>query len=237
MLAHIHPSRLWFTYENRPIFNDTAYPSSESGAGQGPPSAQSPFARNRCYLLRRGVLHHIREHYPSFIAHTGSCARPKPSRRLRLSLIRRVFAGCRQSLLGVGPSRHYLCNPCVGAWTPTPQCSPGALTRFFPKDNGLTSDVTSSAHQTTPAMQLQQGILFRGCSHSLMFRLPRSLDPQVAPTAEALSLQGGQAVYTTHSSVGYLPRDVASLRVRHEQLTRLDFHQLDCSLAGCSDVL
>jgi len=70
-----------------------------------------------------------------------------------------------------------------------------------------------------------------------MFRLPRSLDPQVAPTAEALSLQGGQAVYTTHSSVGYLPRDVASLRVRHEQLTRLDFHQLDCSLVGCSDVL
>ena len=51
MLAHIHPSRLWFTYENRPIFNDTAYPSSESGASQGPPSAQSPFARNRYYLL------------------------------------------------------------------------------------------------------------------------------------------------------------------------------------------
>ena len=37
-------------------------------------------------------------------------------------------------------------------------------------------------------------------------------------------------------SVGYLPRDVASLRVRYEQLTRLDFHQLDCSLVGCSDV-
>ena len=84
-------------------------------------------------------------------------------------------------------------------------------------------------------MQLQQGDLFRGCSHSLMFRLPRSLDLQVAPTAKAQRLQGSQAVYTTHSSVGYLPRDVASLRVRHEQLTRLDFHQLDCSLVGCSD--
>ena len=70
-----------------------------------------------------------------------------------------------------------------------------------------------------------------------MFRLPRSLDLQVAPTAEAQSLQGSQAVYTTHSSVGYLPRDVASLRVRHEQLTRLDFPQLDCSLVGCPDVL
>ncbi len=137
---------------------------------------------------------------------------------------------------GDGPSRHYLCNPCIGAWTPTPQCSPGALARFFPEDNGLTSDVTSSAHQTTPAMQLQQGTFFRGCSHSLMFRLPCSLDPPVAPTAEAF-LQGGRAVYTTHSSVGYLPRDVASLRIRHEQLIRLDFHQLDCSLVGRSDAL
>ena len=150
--------------------------------------------------------------------------------------MRKVFAGYCQSLLEDGPSRHYLCNPCVGAWTPTPQCPSGALARFFPEDNGLTSDVTGSAHQTTPIMQLQQGILFRGCSHFVMFRLPRSLDPQIAPTAVVLP-QGGRAVYTTHSSVGYLPRDVVSLRIRHEQLIRLDFHQLDCSLVGRSDVL
>ncbi len=65
------------------------------------------------------------------------------------------------------------------------------------------------------------------------------LDPQVAPTAEALSLQGSRAVYTTHRSVGCLPRDVASLRIRHESACggiRLDFHQLDCSLVGRSDV-
>ena len=88
-----------------------------------------------------------------------------------------------------------------------------------------------------PAMQLPQDSASRGCSHSIMFRLPRSLDPQVAPTAMAQSPQGGRAVYTTHSSVGCLPRDVASLRIRHEQLIRLDFHQLDCSLVGCPDVL
>ena len=74
----------------------------------------------------------------------------------------------------------------LGAWTPTPQCSPGAHARFFPEDNGLTSVVKSSAHQTLPIMQLQPGILFRGCSSaSGGFRLPCSLDPQVAPTAEA----------------------------------------------------
>lgn len=38
---------------------------------------------------------------------------------------------------------------------------------------------------------------FRGCSHSLMFRLPHLLDPQVAPTAEALGPLGSRAVYTT----------------------------------------
>ena len=66
-----------------------------------------------------------------------------------------------------------------------------------------------------------------------MFRLPRSLGPQVAPTA-AFQL-GGRAVYTTHNSVGYLPRVVVSLRVRIGQLIRLDSHQLDYSLVGCSD--
>ncbi len=56
-----------------------------------------------------------------------------------------------------------------------------------------------------PIMQLQSGIYSRGCSHSIMFRLPHSLDPQVALTAEAQSLQGGRAVYTTHSSIDYSP--------------------------------
>jgi hypothetical protein len=70
-----------------------------------------------------------------------------------------------------------------------------------------------------------------------MFRLLRLLALQVAPTAGAQWLLGGQDVYTTHRPVGYLPRDVVSLRVRHEQLTRLDFHQLDCSLVGCSQNL
>jgi hypothetical protein len=145
-------------------------------------------------------------------------------------LDRQVFAGCCEPLLEDGPSRHSLCNPCAGAWTPTPQCSPGALARFLPGDNGRTSDVIGSAHQTLPAMQLQQGKVFRGCSHSVMFRLPRSLDSQVAPTAVPLSELGGRAVYTTHSSVGYLPRDVASLRIRHE--SRLSGNTAGLSPAG-----
>jgi hypothetical protein len=38
-------------------------------------------------------------------------------------------------------------NPCVGAWTPIPQCPSSALARFFPEDNGLTANVTGSAHR------------------------------------------------------------------------------------------
>ena len=47
-----------------------------------------------------------------------------------------------------------------------------------------------------------------------MFRLPRLLDPQVAPTA-AFRLDG-RTVYTTHHSVGYRPRVVVSLRIRSQ---------------------
>ena len=49
------------------------------------PSAQSPFARARCYLARRGLLDLVSRHYPAFFAHTDSCASPKPSHRLRSS--------------------------------------------------------------------------------------------------------------------------------------------------------
>jgi hypothetical protein len=85
-----------------------------------------------------------------------------------------------------------------------------------------------------PCNAASTGNRFRGCSHSLMFRLPCSLGLPAAPTAGSRSTPGGQAIYTTQNSVGCLPRAVASLRVRSGQLTRLDFHQLDCGLDGCS---
>jgi hypothetical protein len=65
-----------------------------------------------------------------------------------------------------------------------------------------------------------------------MFKLPRYRPPYCAYRCDFS--QGSQAVYTTHRPEGYPFWDVASLRVRHEQLTPLDFHQLDRSLVGCS---
>jgi hypothetical protein len=43
-----------------------------------------------------------------------------------VSFVLRVFAGCYESLLHSGPSRRYLRNPCIGAWTPAPACPSGA---------------------------------------------------------------------------------------------------------------
>ena len=48
--------------------------------------------------------------------------------------------------------------------------------------------------------------LFRGCSHSLMFRPPDLLATQVAPTADRLPvLRAAVAFTSTHISVRYLP--------------------------------
>ncbi len=46
-----------------------------------------------------------------------------PSTASGFNLVRWVFAGCRQSLLGQGPSRPYLCNLSLDAWPPTPVSS------------------------------------------------------------------------------------------------------------------
>jgi hypothetical protein len=63
------------------------------------------------------------------------------------------------------------------------------------------------------------------------------LGPQAAPTPAARSPPGGQTIHTTHRPAGYPDRDVASLHARHGRLARLDSHQLDRSLVGCSLLL
>ena len=170
-----------------------------------PPSAQSPFARSRCYLSRRGVSHHVSGRYPAFIATTGSCVSPKPSHRLGLTLEQRVFAGCGQPLLGKGPSRRYSANLSLRAWTPTPAAlmAYGALTRFFPQDNGLPDVRTRSAPNNTPTA-ISVGTLFRGCSHSLMFRPASLLATPIAPTA-VHKHQAAVASTSEPLTVRYLP--------------------------------
>ena len=165
MLTHIHPSSAWFTCRPSSYIKGPGYSSSKSGPVPEPPSAQSPFARLGGYLRRRDVRHLVRGRYPSFLAHTDSCARPKSSFRLRLPLFRQVFAGCCQPLLEVGPSRRYLHNLCKGAWTLTPPRScrsrsfgrPRSAQTLDLRTSASPPGVRGSAREIIPAMQLQQG--------------------------------------------------------------------------------
>jgi hypothetical protein len=56
MLAHMHPFLQGFACKSRPVFNGLVAPGSASRTIQGPPRAQSPFARLRRYPFRRDVL-------------------------------------------------------------------------------------------------------------------------------------------------------------------------------------
>ena len=102
------------------------------GADSQPLPTESPFARSRCCRPRPTLQAQVGGSYPAFVALTGSCARPLSSRRLWSSLFLRVFAGCIESLLPSGPSRRYLCDPCLGAWVPYPATLRRCLCPFLP---------------------------------------------------------------------------------------------------------
>ena len=152
MLTHMHPSPRRFTCGPRLGFDARVSPATASGTRHGQarqvPRAPSPTpgvtsGAVTSRITSEGVtppssllLAHAPDQIPP--AAYGHC------------LGRRVFAGCWQPLLGDGLSRHYLCNPCVGARSLTPGCPPGARARFFPGDNGLTPNLTGSAHPLSP---------------------------------------------------------------------------------------
>ncbi len=87
--------------------------------------------------------------YPPLFAHIGSCAPPKPSRRLSSRLYDESLQVAASLLLGVGGSRRCLHNPCIGAWPLTPPRFLSASTRFFLRNIGLTNEVSRSAREIT----------------------------------------------------------------------------------------
>ena len=140
-----------------------------------------------------------------------------------VSLFRQVFAGCCEPLLEGGPSRRYLCDPCIGAWVRTPPRLSGALVCFFPAQHRpLLKCKRIGSLETFPTKQLYVGRCSRGCNHSLTFKLPYLLDPPTVLTIRALCPSGHRAVYTGQYSRRYRSRAPASLRVRTRQLTRQD---------------
>ena len=205
MLAHIHPYPQWFACEHRPLLNGLVNPGSVSRTSQGPPRAQSPFARSRCYLSRRNVLciasegitppssliwTHATDQVPpavfSLLYTTGLCRLlPAPAGKWSLpTLSLQSLHRCLDPYPEV-PLRCF-CPFLPGELQPHQRC-----TKF-----GTPNNRRNATSTTTP---------FRGGSHSVMFRLPCLLAPQMAPTAKTRSPTGSRVVYTTQWTGSYLP--------------------------------
>ena len=184
----------------------------------GPPRAQSPFAHRGCYLRCRAVSPHVSRHYPTFIAPTGSCAHPTPASCLGITLVHQVFAGCCQPRLGVGPSRRSLCDSFSTCLDPYPGGSWGALTRFFPHDNGLPDVRARSAPGHFPHSNFRAELVFGAAAIRSSSGPPIGSPSRLLLPQRLLTL--GSHGFSVHASLGLLPpRAGDMLTVRFGQLT------------------
>jgi hypothetical protein len=96
---------------------------------------------------------------------------------------------------------------------------------------GLTSQCRSrrrTASCNTPLNDFRAGGILRGCSHSIIFRLPSLLATQIVLTAGLqCGCQGGRGVYIRAERSSLPPRASDMLAVRIGQLTAEVFHLLD----------
>ena len=156
----------------RPCCGGRLAPALRPGTTPGPPSAQSPFARPRRYLCRDGVPRRLERRYPLFLAPTGSCARPHPSRRLRSppwptgpGRLLPAPAG-RRSFPTLSPRIF----PQVPG--PLPRRSPWCSCPFLPTELRPSPCCNWVGTTPSPTQRLPCGTLFRGCSHSFTFKPP-----------------------------------------------------------------
>jgi len=116
----------------------------------------------RAPLPTMGVTHHrvvpdhLRGHYPSFTAPTGSCVPPYASCGLGCP-IPQVFAGCGEPLLVEGGSRRYLCVSVPRCLDPYPGGVVGAPTHYFPTTIGLPPVLMGSAPRANPFSDFRTG--------------------------------------------------------------------------------
>ena len=162
----------------------------------------------------------------------GSCARPPSSQRL--------------GVLPCTPGLGRLSPVPAGRWPfptlslqslrrrldPYPAVSPRGIRPLPPWEHRPHATVDAFGTRKYPCHATSTGSRISGLQSFVYLQAPTLARPP-GRTHRSHRL-GGQAVYTTHHPDGYPFRAVASLRVRHGQLTRLDSHQLDCSLVGCS---
>jgi len=150
----------------------------------------------------RVVPDHLRGHYPSFTAPTGSCVPPYASCGLGCP-IPQVFAGCGEPLLVEGGSRRYLCVSVPRCLDPYPGGVVGAPTHYFPTTIGLPPVPMRSAHRNNPLSDFRAGVISELQSFAHV-QASRFAATQVAPTA--VFAHGAAVAYTSEQHTGrYLP--------------------------------
>ena len=234
MLVHLHPSLLWFACKHRPIFNGVVIPGPVSRTIQGPPRAQSPFARLRRYLFRRNVFcipsegatppsSLLRTHAPDQLppAVLGS---PYSTGLLRVSP---VPAGRWPFPMLSLRSFHRRLDPYPGMplWCSYP---------FLPKEFQPQPRCTHFGASTIPSQCNFNDDLFTGRQSFRHVQAPMVVSPPGC-TYRTGSMSYGQPGRLRHAMDWKLPsRTVVSLHDRIGQLSWRVFHPLDRSLIGCS---
>jgi hypothetical protein len=91
VLAHIRPLIQWFDLKLDISLRYHYSPALclVSVTFKCPPLPRAPLPTQGVTSCGVMSMHNIGERYPSFIAHTGSCARPKPSYSLGINLGRK----------------------------------------------------------------------------------------------------------------------------------------------------
>lgn len=234
MLAHILPSLQRFACKIRPVFNGLAAPGSVSRTIQGPPRAQSPFARLRRYLFRRDV----------FCISSEGVTPPSPLLRTHApDPIPPVLFGspystdlCRlpPAPAGIGSfptlslqSLHRCLDPYPGTplWCSCP---------FLPRESQPQPRCTLFGASSIPPQCNFNGDLFTGRQSFRYVQAPMVVSPPGC-TYRTGPLSCGQPGRLRHAMDWKLPSGtVVSLHDRIGQLSWRVFHPLDCSLVGCS---
>ena len=122
-----------------------------------PPSAQSPFTHSRCYLSRRGCFLHVRGRYPAVIATTGSCANPKPSRRLRSKPWSAGLCRLQSTPAGHRTFPAFLPRICPQMPGPLPRRSPWCAYSFLPTEHRPSPFPNRVGTPQNPGQRLQSG--------------------------------------------------------------------------------
>jgi len=178
VLTHIHPYTRWLTSKGAPLFPGPTCPGTPGAAKCPEPLCpikvlpRSPWSRRTPSADVTLPSSLLRAHAPILHPPRASGV-PSHTRSLQVA----VSPCWEEDLPGVRSATLSL-----RAWTPTP----AALVVHLPVSSHKTTafaTLGTARRQATPVQQLQYGALFRGCSHSLMFRPAGLLAIQVAPTA------------------------------------------------------